>query len=363
MIATQSDQHPPVFSIDGRLYQKRDILRYCPSLVVIAEAERHYGTFEELHLAHFSVKEYLLEQAQFDVYSASIVITKTCLTYLRNTNCDNSTGDDFPLAFFSAKGWPKYAVLAEDSEGIMESIINLLQDEKSLKRWLCLYNPVVGRNTEVFGAQALYYACSLNLVATVRYLVAEGADINAQCGLDGSALQTASARGHLEVMRLLLKNGADTNVQYGTSASALQYASARGHLEAMRLLLKNGADVNMTSRGEYNALCLASRCGNIEAIRLLLENGADVNMASEEEGNALCIACRDGKMEIVQLLLSQGANVNAHCGIYGSALEAARANEHSEIVQILLDHVAIDDRKRKRSSSINVRKKAKSCRI
>ncbi|KIL93604.1 hypothetical protein FAVG1_03586 [Fusarium avenaceum] len=432
VIATQPDQNPPVFSINGRLCQEHDILHYCPSLVVIANVETYRGTVEELHLAHFSIKEYLLEQAQFDIHSASIIITKTCLTYLSDISGESITlEDNFPMAQFSADHWPSYAVLAEDSEEIVESIINFLQDEKSRNQWLSIYHHTSGPTWEFLGAPApaLYCACRFNLVATVRYLVAEGADINAQCGVDGSALQTASARGHLEIIQLLLKNGADTNVQYGTSASPLQYASAGGNLEAMRLLLKNGADtnvqygisasplqyasaggnleamrlllkngadvnmasiiednalcaasrygnieairlllengadVNMTSREEDNALCLASRCGNIEAIRLLLDNGADVNMASEGEGNALCIACRDGKMEIVQLLLSQGANVNAHCGIYGSALEAARANEHSDIVQVLLHHVAIDDRKRKRSSSINVRKKAKSCRI
>ncbi|KAH6958716.1 hypothetical protein DER45DRAFT_603215 [Fusarium avenaceum] len=340
--------NPPVFSVDGRLCQERDILRYCPSLAVIVKVEKvHYGTVEELHLAHFSVKEYLLEQAQFNIHSASIVITKTCLTYLSDISGENSTlKDDFPMAQFSVNLWRRDAVRAEDSEETVESITNFLQDEKSFRRWIYLYGSRFPKQyMGTYGAQKLYYACFFNLVVTVRYLLAEGADVNAQCGRHGNI-------------------NAKFNT-YGIYGSVLQAASAGGHLEVMRLLLKNGADINMASGRGGNALWVACRDGKTEAIRLLLENGADINMASGREGNALCIASEYNKTEIVQLLLSQGANVNTQGGYHRSALKTARVRKHLQIVQILLDHGAVDDRKRKRKppSSTNVRKKAKSRRI
>ncbi|KAM0418425.1 hypothetical protein ACHAPD_004784 [Fusarium lateritium] len=37
---------------------------------------------EELHLAHFSVKEYLLKQDELDLTYSSIAITRTCVVYL-----------------------------------------------------------------------------------------------------------------------------------------------------------------------------------------------------------------------------------------------------------------------------------------
>lgn len=340
-------------------------------MAVIVKVEKvHYGTVEELHLAHFSVKEYLLEQAQFNIHSASIVITKTCLTYLSDISGENSTlKDDFPMAQFSVNLWRRDAVRAEDSEETVESITNFLQDEKSFRRWIYLYGSRFPKQyMGTYGAQKLYYACFFNLVVTVRYLLAEGADVNAQCGRHGSALQAASARGHLEVIEMLIEAGVDINAKfntYGIYGSVLQAASAGGHLEVMRLLLKNGADINMASGRGGNALWVACRDGKTEAIRLLLENGADINMASGREGNALCIASEYNKTEIVQLLLSQGANVNTQGGYHRSALKTARVRKHLQIVQILLDHGAVDDRKRKRKppSSTNVRKKAKSRRI
>ncbi|SPJ83699.1 related to ankyrin repeat [Fusarium torulosum] len=380
VIATQPDQNPPVFSTDGRLCQERDILRYCPSLVIIAEVERYDGTFEELHLAHFSVKEYLLEQAQFDVYCASIIITKTCLTYLSDINCDDSTfKDDFPMTQFSTDYWMDYAALAEDSEETVGSIISFLQDEKSLQRWIYLYEPLeLDPCPGTFGAQKLYYACLCNLVVTVRYLVAEGADINGQYGPYGSALQTASFEGHLEIVKILIEARANVNVQGGFYGSALQAASAGGHLEVVQLLIKNGADVDVQGGEHGGALTAASYYYDLEGMQLLLENGADINMASGELGNALYVASEFGCTEAVRLLLSEGANVNAQGGSYGSALEAARSRGQSQIVQILLDHGAgVDNTKggtlaslnydrmtpRERSGSINIREKAKSRRI
>lgn len=44
---------------------------------------------------------------------------------------------------------------------------------------------------------------------------------------------------------MLLKNKADVNAQGGKYGNALQSASAAGHWTIVQLLLDNGADVNM----------------------------------------------------------------------------------------------------------------------
>ncbi|EXK80973.1 hypothetical protein FOQG_14583 [Fusarium oxysporum f. sp. raphani 54005] len=122
VIATKINQEPRGFDIKRRLFQATDILRYCPSLVIIAEVTNDAETVDELHLAHFSVKEYLLEQAQFDLESASIVITRTCLTYLSDIENNCSTiRSDFPMARYAAEYWTEYAVSAETSEEIVRT--------------------------------------------------------------------------------------------------------------------------------------------------------------------------------------------------------------------------------------------------
>jgi ankyrin repeat protein len=72
-------------------------------------------------------------------------------------------------------------------------------------------------------------------------LLDKGADVNAQGGYYGNALQAASAGGHKEMATLLLDKGADVNAQGGEYGNALQAASANGHKEMATLLLEMGA--------------------------------------------------------------------------------------------------------------------------
>ncbi|EXA31380.1 hypothetical protein FOVG_17351 [Fusarium oxysporum f. sp. pisi HDV247] len=141
VIATEIDQEPRGFDVDGRLSLKADVLRYCPSLVIIAKVTNYTETVEELHLAHFSVKEYLLEQAEFDLESASIVITRTCLTYLGDIENNCSTiRSDFPMARYAAKSWMDYAASAETSEEIVRiTIIGQASSTKDLQEELTVY--------------------------------------------------------------------------------------------------------------------------------------------------------------------------------------------------------------------------------
>ncbi|KAF2675923.1 hypothetical protein K458DRAFT_437678 [Lentithecium fluviatile CBS 122367] len=68
----------------------------------------------------------------------------------------------------------------------------------------------------------------------------------------------ASVRGHEAVARLLLDKGADVNAQGGDFGNALQAASYGGHELVVRLLLDKGADVNVQGGGFGNALQAAS---------------------------------------------------------------------------------------------------------
>ncbi|KAI3572137.1 hypothetical protein IWW34DRAFT_824444 [Fusarium oxysporum f. sp. albedinis] len=260
VIATEIDQEPRGFDVDGRLCQKADVLRYCPSLVIIAQVIKYAETVEELHLAHFSVKEYLLEQAQFDLESASIVITRTCLTYLGDINNNCSTiRSDFPMARYAAEYWTEYAVSAETSEEIVR-ITNELGPPR---------------------ASRLYYACLGGLSWAARDLISEGADVNAEGGVYGNALQAASSTGNLEIVQLLLDEGADVNAQGGEYGNPLQATSLNGKLEVVQLLLDKGADV------DAQALQVASRGGNPEIVQLLNLNGAKMIISSGKSSSQL----------------------------------------------------------------------------
>ncbi|RKK32136.1 hypothetical protein BFJ66_g15520 [Fusarium oxysporum f. sp. cepae] len=340
VIATEIDQEPRGFDVDGRLSLKADVLRYCPSLVIIAKVTNYTETVEELHLAHFSVKEYLLEQAQFDLESASIVITRTCLTYLGDIENNCSTiKSDFPMARYAAKSWMDYAASAETSEEIVRITVSFLRNETTFQRWCRLYQAdrAWDRTPGPPRAPRLYYACLGGLAGAARDLAIEGADVNAQGGEYGNALQAASFKGNREVVQLLLDKGADVSAQGGRYGNALQAASYNGNREVVQLLLDKGADVN-TQGGKYsNALQAVSSKGNRDVVQLLLDKGADVNAWGGQYGNALQAASYNGNRDVIQLLLDKGADVNARGGWHGNALQAALNEGHQEVVQLLLD--------------------------
>jgi ankyrin repeat protein len=70
----------------------------------------------------------------------------------------------------------------------------------------------------------LYFASFLGLLQPVQKLIQKGADVNAQGGEYGNALQAASYQGHQEIVKLLIDKGADVNAQGGLHHNALQAA-------------------------------------------------------------------------------------------------------------------------------------------
>ena len=83
----------------------------------------------------------------------------------------------------------------------------------------------------------------LNYVA--ENFLDKGANVNAQGGEYGNALQVASYRGRDQIEPILLEKGANVN--------ALQAASCKGHDQVVQMLLDKGADINAQG-GRYSSV-------------------------------------------------------------------------------------------------------------
>ncbi|KAG7149763.1 putative ankyrin repeat protein like [Verticillium longisporum] len=88
--------------------------------------------------------------------------------------------------------------------------------------------------------------------------LAKGADVNAQGGEYGNALQAASSEGHTNIVQLLRAKGADVNARGGQYDNVLQAASSGGHVEIVQLLLAKGADANARSVKYGNAQTISN---------------------------------------------------------------------------------------------------------
>ncbi|KAK0701084.1 Pfs, NACHT and ankyrin domain protein, partial [Lasiosphaeria miniovina] len=337
------------FDQNSRLPRPNEITRLCSSLVSLVTTGSAGKTVTQLELAHFSVKEYLIStklpepfRYKFSEPNSRGSITRSCLAYLTCIKSGESITNiaaQFPLAKYSAKYWMDHAKHAETLNNVIESIMDFFQNSTAYTTWGHLFNAARDWNEhpEPNTIRPLYFASLKGLNTVVQALLEKGADVNAQGGFYGNALQAAFSRGHDKIVQMLLEKGADVNAQGGLYGNALQAASDKGHDKIVQMLLEKGADVNAQGGFYGNALQAASDKGHDKIVQMLLEKGADVNAQGGEYGNALHAASSRGHDKIVQMLLEKGADVNAQGGFYGNALHAASDRGHDKIVQMLLE--------------------------
>lgn len=90
-----------------------------------------------------------------------------------------------------------------------------------------------------------------------RYLIEEGADVNATDSKGETALMWAAyAKDSERMVKLLLEKGADPNLRTKDS-TALMRAAAGGNIESVKMLLQAGAFVDATDENGKTALQIA----------------------------------------------------------------------------------------------------------
>jgi hypothetical protein len=277
---------------------------------------------DELRFAHYSVKEYLVSTrissgviCSFSISErpAHQLVARISLIYLlffskpKNPAQLERMLKEFTFLEYAARHWHRHFHSASDVEEtqIPEQYLAIKLFDPTTS---CLlnshrvydpdppYRESSHRNWTF--PPPLYYSSLLGFVNVTEWLLDWGADVNAQGGYYGNALQAASVRGHEAVVRLLLDRGVDVNTQ-------------------------GGYDVNAQGGFYGNALKAASVRGHEAVVRLLLDKGADINTQAGHYGNALQAASYSGNEAVVQLLLDKGADINAQGGYYGNALQAA----------------------------------------
>lgn len=189
-----------------------------------------YPASTRVRLAHFSVKEYLeserilgtkAEQFHLKPAAGYHTLAQSCLTYLRYYSIRDektSTEQDFkrfPLLQYAAESWFFHSALQDRVEYGRET--SFLQLGIARRDWLVIHDPddnirrpFKGRG-KICSNSAIYYGSLLGLPFVVDKLLGYGADVNAQGGWYGNALQAASFGGYREIVQVLVDKGADVN--------------------------------------------------------------------------------------------------------------------------------------------------------
>ena len=149
-------------------------------------------------------------------------------------------------------------------------------------------------------------------IATVRALLAQKADVNAQQPDGATAIQWAAYQNNAALADVLIKAGADVKKPNNDGATPLFLASINGNAPMIEKLLQAGADPNERQPNGETPLMLAARNGNPAAIKVLIDHKADVNAKEKLRGTtAIMWAAEQSHPEAIKLLASNGADVKA----------------------------------------------------
>jgi ankyrin repeat protein len=215
-------------------------------------------------------------------------------------------------------------------------------------------------------ATALHWAAHWNDLAAVEALLAAGADPNAANRFGVTPLHEAALVRNPKMLAAMLDAGGNANAEFGEGETVLMSAARAGDLESVRALIEHGGDVHAKERWHgQTALMWAALENHADVVKLLIERGAVVDQPSTahdwikisySEGNvpktrdiggltALQFAARNGSIDAAEALLDAGADASVEEPMYKlTALQLAVVNGHYTLAKRLIDRgVGVDD--------------------
>ena len=365
------------FDTEERLVVSTALLEIMGSLVTmisVSTTKQFPEMFKEgetqtscMQLAHFTVKEYLFSTRLLDTNlhrfhltsdSAEISLALGCVQYIRTLgtlrrSLDQEANSSYPLFIYSCRyfSWHLRRVPENRLSDINTAVVEFVQSRDATS--------ILWPDTSVNGR--LIFAARYGLVAGVRALLDEGADVNKQCIIEEAgeepvtALVLAVQHVHANIVAILLENGANSNATLGTmpvlhialgdvanpDAPGETRQSVESSLDIMRLLLKHRADPNSLGYEGETTLGNVLHQRNYKAVELLLDHGTDPNSANEEGDPVLWDAIIDPNLQMmIELLLSRGADPNLINQEGEHMLDAALTAKRYDVVKLLLRYKA-----------------------
>lgn len=150
-------------------------------------------------------------------------------------------------------------------------------------------------------------ACALGDETRAKEMLAADPDVLQSRTADGfPALGVAIFFGHGALARWLIEQGADVNAAAGNAArvAPLHAAAAVRDRETLRMLLERGADPNARQQSDYTPLHGAASRGEIEIAKLLLTHGAQRDARATDGMTPADVARKYGQNEFAEWMES-----------------------------------------------------------
>jgi len=161
----------------------------------------------------------------------------------------------------------------------------------------------------------LHLAAGEGRVEMVKYLIAQGVDINAEDRWGNTALDDALSGKQDEIIRVLRGHKACLgHARMSDIGALLCQAANEGNVQQLQRLIDCGVDINSGDYDHRTALHVAASEGNLSTIEFLLTNGAQPNVADKYGNTPLSDASRSrsrSKRSAMALLKQHGAQLES----------------------------------------------------
>ena len=145
------------------------------------------------------------------------------------------------------------------------------------------------------------------------------------------------------MIRFLIENGADINARDDDGNTYMCEAIILNDLSLASFLVSKGIDLDQNCYFEECPLIKAIEDNNFEFVKFLVENGADVNNTDRYGKNVLERSLAEGNMQIIQYLSGSGATTRDQANLgnlqtqsIDNKLKTALKNEDADAVENLL---------------------------
>jgi ankyrin repeat protein/uncharacterized caspase-like protein len=190
------------------------------------------------------------------------------------------------------------------------------------------------------GITPLHYAVSTNRLAIVKYLVSQGAEIEASDNWGETPLLAAAKFGYIHIVEYLHSQGANINARDNDNRTPLHKVGYVGNVEMAKSLVSRGANINARDNDIRTPLHIAVTMAEADMAEYLVSQGANVNTQDDSGESPLHTAVGMSYTHIAKYLISNGANIDFQNKYGKTPLHIATALGNIEMVRYLVSHGA-----------------------
>lgn len=148
----------------------------------------------------------------------------------------------------------------------------------------------------------LRYAAQTGNLKKVQKIIKGGYAVDTRDVFNDTVLMHASAGNHIDVMKYLIDQGADVNAVGDGGLSPILHASVlRIRMNAIKYLIKRGANINAKDMTGMTVLMYVSEAGFLNFTKYLVEHGADIT-ATKKGRTAADLALANGHPKVFKYL-------------------------------------------------------------